>query len=134
MMRTMSWMCVLAVGLASAAGCSSSESSATGGDGPQAYKPPGNGQPTTEADACARLTKALDDRSAALGCTATHPVCPQYLEQFTHGTCYQYDDGTVTACVAYIADYTSCADFTNRTCTVTWLDGTICATPDAGAE
>jgi hypothetical protein len=125
---------VAALCAVSAFGCSSSDSGGATPTGPQPYKPPGNGQPTTEADACARVTKALDDRSAALGCTSTHPVCPQYLEQSTHGVCYQYDDGTVSACEAFIAQYTACSDFTDRPCVVSWIDGTTCETPDAAAE
>ncbi len=73
------------------------------------YHPAGNGKAMTEQDACAALSNARQARGKDLACSATVRPCPTFLRaQFPGNDCAQYDEGTVTGCVAYYAGKSSC--------------------------
>lgn len=115
--------------------CSSDDSSAGGGS--DVYTPAGNGVPTSEAAACQAILKADDARRAALQCgPVTRPPCPTYISK-GHPACSQYDQGTVDACVAYIAGLASCGELDKKKCVVKALDGTApngCSVLDSGSD
>lgn len=77
-----------------------------------------------EADACAALQKAEDDRRATLGCGAvTRPSCPGYLRKGNEA-CLQYDQGTVQGCVDFIKGLATCDAVSTAQCVVKALPGT----------
>lgn len=119
-----------------AAACSSDDSSG-GGGGDQIYEPAGNGLPMGEADACKAITDAEDAKRAALSCgPVTRPPCPGYLAK-SNPTCSQYDQGTVEACVAYIAGHASCDALSKKKCAVKVIAGSApngCPVFDAGPD
>lgn len=136
-MKRLAWMMgVLALGMLAA--CASKDDGGT--DDPknvneiEPYQPKGNGNPTSEAEACQRMLDALDERASDLGCVVTHPACPQYLRQSTGGACYDYDEGTIASCVDFIGKYQDCEDFRRRPCIVTYFADSTCDEGDAGAE
>lgn len=111
--------------------CSSDEGG--GGGGP--YAPPGNGVPMNEAEACAALQDAESDKRNALACgPVTLPACPGYLRK-ANEPCLEYDQGTVSGCVAYIASLSSCDALKTYQCVVKALPGTApngCPPPPDG--
>lgn len=104
------------------------------GNGIEPYQPEGNGQRTSEADACQRMIDALDERASDLGCSITRPGCPHYLRQSTGGACYEYDEGTIASCVEFIGKYQACEDFQRRPCIVTYFADSSCDEADAGSD
>lgn len=98
---------------------------ADAGDG--RYHPPGNGKPMTEQDACASLTNARSSKAKELACSATTRPCPTFLRaQFPGNDCAQYDEGTVTGCVAYYTKQADCDALADAVvdCAVSPLAGT----------
>jgi hypothetical protein len=133
-LRHASFFLALALGVpALAAGCSSDDSS---GSSSGNYEPAGNGVPTGESEACTSITKAEDARRNALGCgPVTRPSCPGYISA-GHEACSQYDQGTVSACEAWIAQQ-SCDTLKTKKCIVKVLEGTApngCTVVDAGSD
>ena len=117
--------------LALAEGCSSDDSSSGGGSGD--YAPAGNGVAMPELEACKAITAAEDTR---LSCgPKTRPPCPAYINKGNE-PCSMYDQGTVQACVEWIAKL-SCADFKTKKCIVKVLPGTApngCPPPVDGGD
>lgn len=127
--------------LAALAACASKDDDAEkpqpndgAGTGIEPYQPEGNGVRTSEAEACQRMVAALDERASELGCVITYPPCPNYLRQSTEGTCYEYDEGTIDSCVAFIGKYQTCNDFQFRPCIVKYFEDSTCAEDDAGTD
>jgi hypothetical protein len=99
-----------------------STSEVDGGDGK--VHPPPNGVLTSEAQACAQLRAALQDRAFALGCSTTMRPCPELLRvQFTT-QCMQYDQGSVDGCVSYFSTRSACAELAAEICVVVPYPGT----------
>lgn len=124
------------VGVVGAAACSSDDSG--GGDsGDKPYEPAGNGLPMGESEACKAITDAEDDKRTALSCgPVTRPPCPGYLAK-SNPACSQYDQGTVQACVAYIAGHASCDALSKKKCVVKVIAGSApngCPAVDAGPD
>lgn len=129
--------CVLsAVSLLGVGACSSDDSGG-GGSGDTSYEPPGNGVGLGESEACKAITGAEDAKRAELSCgPVTRPPCPTYLQK-GNPACSEYDQGTVSACVSYIAGHTSCAALTQKKCVVKVLAGSApngCPSNDAGPD
>lgn len=140
-MKRLGWILGMSfLAAASAVACASKDDGgaddvdAGNGTGIEPYQPNGNGERMSEADACDRMTGALDGRASDLGCIVTHPPCPQYLRQSTSGACYDYDEGTIASCVDFIGKYQSCDDFQKRPCIVTYFADSVCEESDAGAD
>ncbi len=117
-------LAVAAVGLACAAAqvaCSDATDTndvvpATAG----AFQPKANGQRTDGAAACAAITAAEDARRSSLSCgSVQRPACPEYIRPAGGADCYEYDQGTVDACVEYYGGVQSCAAFASSPCVVT---------------
>ncbi len=124
------------VGVVGAVACSSDDSSG-GGGGDKPYEPAGNGTPMGESEACNAIIDAEDAKRAALSCgPVTRPPCPGYLAK-SNPACSQYDQGTVQACVAYIAGHASCDALTKKKCVVKVFAGSApngCPVVDAGPD
>ncbi|HSN97930.1 MAG TPA: hypothetical protein VLS89_06515 [Candidatus Nanopelagicales bacterium] len=90
-------------------GASSGDPPADAGDGK--LRPPGNGVRTTEAAACDALYDGYESARQSLGCTvSTSRTCPSLLRAQVGGTaCLEYDQGSVSGCVAHYGDQTDCS-------------------------
>lgn len=115
----------------SAVGCSSEDGS--GGGTPSDFSPPGNGVPTSESAACNAIKQAYGGR---LECgPKTLPACPGLISA-GNPACSQYDQGTVDACVEFIAGQ-ACSELGKRKCIVKALPSTApngCPVVDAGPD
>lgn len=122
-------------------GCSSSDDTeAVGAAGstqqqPEGFTPTPTGVRISEQEACEAYVAGLEAAAERLGCTMTTPLCPGFLRQSAGEACYQYDQGTVTACVAFFDEYTTCDHIATRPCIVHFYpDSQGLGCPDAGAD
>lgn len=138
-MKRLTWM-MGTLALAAIAACASKDDGKTDDSKPndgnevEPYQPKGSGERTSEADACERMTEALDNRASDLGCVVTYPPCPNFLRQSTGGACYEYDDGTIASCVDFIGKYQDCDDFRRRPCLIGYFADSVCEATDGGAD
>ena len=73
------------------------------------YHPAGNGKAMTEQAACLALSNARQAKAKDLACSATTRPCPTFLRaQFPGNDCAQYDEGSVSGCVAYYDGKATC--------------------------
>ncbi len=134
------------VALGVVAGCSSSDEPAATPASDAADIPTDAGATGVFIDrstACARYVAALDAKAEALGCTlAPDPACPASFDDLEQrgglgGKCVKYDEGSIAACEARIASYTTCEDFPNKPCLFAVQQdpsGASCPSADAGAD
>jgi hypothetical protein len=103
--------------------CSDDPSAAPPDDGK--YRPPGNGQRTTEALACQALVDSHSQTLLTLGCAGTSRTCPSFLRAEFGADCLEYDKGSVDGCVAYYESKTTCADLATAldACVITDFEG-----------
>lgn len=125
------------------AGCDSGGSSSTGGTttgtdtGDGHYHPEPNGTHITEKAACDALVNVQGKQLLALSCVGTGQTCPAFLRSEFKTACMEYDEGSVSGCIAYYKEQTSCDGLKNaiEACIVTSYPGTEpagCPLPDGG--
>lgn len=99
-----------------------------------AYQPAPSGVLIDEAEACQAITAAEDAARGSLGCgTVQRAPCPEYIRPAGGSSCYQYDQGTVDACVSYYGSLSACVDFIEKPCVVSAVPITGCASSSGGA-
>ena len=130
--------CLLAIAtlMAALGGCSNEDPKARAVPAPPgAVQPAGDGNRVDEATACDSLIQALTDARTELGCPAVGLTCPAAIRP-AGGACQaEYDEGSLTACTALIAEYSRCEDFDRTPCIVTaYLDGAVGCGADGGAD
>lgn len=86
--------------------------------------PPPNGVHITEQQACTALQDAIQAQALTLGCSTTVRPCPTYLRAQFQTACMEYDEGSVTGCVAYYQSVSSCAELDPTICVVIPYPGT----------
>ena len=102
------WFSGLFIAVSFACGSSDATSGAGGGDaGDGRFHPPKNGQAIAAADACTEIAAKVSAKFQALSCPYTAPQCPSFPSAQTK--CAQYDEGTVSGCVADYEKQTDCA-------------------------
>ncbi len=110
------------------AGCGGDESSATTGDPPAdgKYHPAGNGQHVSETAACDSLLNAQQAKFTSLSCVGTTRQCPDRLRSEFGASCMEYDEGSVSGCVAYYGEAMDCDELAKRVadCVVIAFSGT----------
>jgi hypothetical protein len=94
--------------------CGSSDDPDTG-EGPSdvddgRYHPEANGVHTTEAAACDALEDAQTTMLHELDCAGTTRPCPELLRAQFKTQCLEYDEGSVSGCVAYYKAKKTCDD------------------------
>ena len=78
-----------------------------------AQQPDGDGDLTSEDSACARLREATEDAYDRLGCEAPALAdCPGFLRPGGGSGCYEYREGSVSACEDAYEDARTCRELT----------------------
>ncbi|MCC6214890.1 MAG: hypothetical protein IT376_08485 [Polyangiaceae bacterium] len=126
-LRTLAWAALVAVA------CTPTEETGDVIDSRRGtYQPPGSGAAVGEDAACSAIVAAEDQQSTKLHCGAlTRAACPGYIRP-AGGDCFDYDQATVDACVAYIFEYDRCTDFEQRRCILTAIPRASCGGAGAG--
>lgn len=95
------------------AGCDSGSGSSGGGsttgtttDG--RFHPSPDGTHVSEKAACDALVKEQQKQLLALHCVGTGQTCPSFLRAEFQTACMEYDQGSVTGCIAYYVQQTTC--------------------------
>lgn len=114
------------------AGCGDGGGSGSGGgsgtttttDGK--YHPAADGAHVTEKVACDALVAKQEKKLLALGCVGTGQTCPGFLRSQFQTACMEYDQGSVSGCLAYYDQQSTCAALKNaiEACVVTPYPGT----------
>jgi hypothetical protein len=98
---------------------------------PGIVQPDGSsGAKLAAAEACQRIKTARASAATKLGCDDRGDQCPGFLFIAGSMPCAEYTEGSVDACVAVIAGYASCKDFSEKACVVTPV-GASCTKPAA---
>lgn len=108
-----------------ACGSGSSGTDGAGGGPDGKLHPPTNGVAMSEADACKALANEQTKDTLALSCLSTSYTCPDRLRAAFGTSCLQYDQGSVSGCVAYYAAATTCDDLAAAVdaCAVSPIEG-----------
>lgn len=109
-----------------AAGSTSGGGGAGGAIDDGKVRPPPSGVAIAEAEACAKVEKAFQDRATALGCAATSRSCPDLIRAPSGApVCSQYDEGAAEGCAVYVEESTDCDDLRTRpdACIVAPIEG-----------
>ena len=113
-------LCLGLLAFATVASCSSvKDDEAFVPSTPGAVQPAPSGKFVDEASACSQLTTAESKARSDLKCDAAKHSCPDYIRPAGGEGCFEYDQGTVTACAKLFGTFTSCDDFDANPCLVT---------------
>jgi hypothetical protein len=136
----LTYTCVLralwlgAFAIIAVAGCTSANDSESEVPAqPGAVQPETSGKPVAEDAACSQLTEAEAKARSGLKCDSVKRSCPDYIRPAAGEGCFDYDQGSISACIKLFDSFGSCDDFDAHPCLVTAVPASGCAGADGGA-
>ncbi len=118
--RVLRALCLGMLALAAAVSCTSvKDTESYVPSQPGAVQPDTTGKFVAEDSACSQLTKAEAKARSGLSCDAAKRTCPDYIRPAGGEGCFEYDQGSIDACVKLYGTFESCDDFDAHPCLLT---------------